>query len=318
VVIVAALAWPIIERIPIYGDFKISPHGISIAVGFLFGAQLMLWAAQRRGVARRPVADIAEVVQSLATRAALGGIVGARFFYIVTRPELFPDPLGWFRIWEGGLSLLGGVTGAILAGFPYALRRRLSVRLLLDSLAPGLALGIFLGRIGDLVIGEHLGGRTDFFLGWRCTGAFGQPQAPYPWPGPRVQGCYDAVVHQTALYDFLTAGLTLAVLLLLQRRSRFDGSFAATFAVLYGGGRFLSDFARSADKDLLWTLTGSQLTVLAAIAAVGLWLALERPWRRRPYAWSPPDFSHGWGEAPPSAPPPPKADVAAGKDRNPP
>lgn len=290
--VVAALAWPILERIHIFGDFAISPHGISVALGFLLGAQLMQRRAQRRGVARRPVEGIPEIVQSIATRAALGAIIGARFFYVVTRPELYPNPLDWFKVWEGGLSLLGGVTGAVLAGIPYALRRKLSIRLLLDSVAPGLALGIFVGRIGDLVIGEHLGGTTTFFLGWRCTGAYGDPAAPYPWPGPRVQGCYDAVVHQTALYDFLAAGAVLAALLLLERRPRFDGFFAAMFVLLYGGGRFVSDFARAADLRLVGPLTGSQVTVLVVMATVGLWVLFRKPYRHRPYAWSPPDFPY--------------------------
>ena len=72
----AALAWPILERIPLVGDFKISPHGISTALGFLLGAQLMLSRALRRGVARRPVAGIPETIQSLVTRAAIGGSSG--------------------------------------------------------------------------------------------------------------------------------------------------------------------------------------------------------------------------------------------------
>lgn len=296
--VVAVLAWPILERIHLVGDFAVSPHGISIAVGFLLGMQLMLSRAQRRGVARRPVADIPEVIQALATRGAIGTILGARFFYVVTHLDLFPDPLSWLRVWEGGLSLLGGITGAILAGIPYVLRRKLSVTLLFDSLAPGLALGIFVGRIGDLVIGEHLGGRTAFFLGWRCTGAVGDPAAPHPWPGPQVQGCYDAVLHQTALYDFLAAGVVLAVLLLLERRPRFDGFFAAAFVFLYGSGRLLSDFARAADVDLVGPLTGSQVTVLTAIVVVAIWIAVTRPDRRRPYAWSPPDFPHLWGSGP--------------------
>lgn len=198
-------------------------------------------------------------------------------------------------MWHGGLSLLGGITGAVLAGLPYVARRRLSVPLLLDSAAPGLALGIFIGRIGDLIIGEHLGGRTDFFLGWRCSGALRDPQAPYPWPGPTVQGCFDTAVHQTALYDFLTGGAVFAVLLILARRPRFDGFFFSAFVVLYGVGRFVSDFARLADKNLVGTLTGSQLTVIAAIAAVVAWGAMRRPWRRDVWAWSPPDFRHGWG-----------------------
>ena len=306
----AALAWPILERIHIVGDFAVSPHGISIALGFLAGAQLMLRRAQRRGVARRPVGGIPEIVQSLVMRAAIGAILGARFFYVVTRLDQFPDPLSWFTVWEGGLSLLGGIAGAILAGVPYVLRRRLSVPLVLDSVAPGLALGIFIGRIGDLVIGEHLGDRTDFFLGWRCTSNVGIGP-PVPWPGPTAQGCFDAVVHQTALYDFLAGGIVFAVLLLLERRPRFDGFFITAFVVLYGSGRVLSDFARDADKDLLGSLTGSQVTALGAIAAVLVWFAVRRPDRLTPYAWSPPDFAQPWGRPPAED----AADVAAAAGR---
>jgi phosphatidylglycerol:prolipoprotein diacylglycerol transferase len=302
--VLAELAWPILERIRLVGDLAVSPHGISIAAGVLIGAQLMLHRARRRGVARRPVDDVEGIVQSLVTRTIIGGILGARFFFVVTHLELFGDPLSWLLVWEGGLSLLGGITGAVLANVPFALRRRLSVPLLLDSVAPGLALGIFIGRIGDLVIGEHLGGPTGFALGWRCTGAFGDPAAPYSFPGvgpTTVQGCYDVALHQTALYDFLAGGAVLAILALLERRPRFDGFFFVAFTMLYGGGRFLSDFARAADKDLVGPLTGSQVGALCAIVGALTWVAVRRPDRRRPYAWFPPDFRHPWDAAQPSA-----------------
>ena len=297
--VLAELRWPILERIPIAGDFAVSPHGITIAIGFLVGAQVMLKRAEKRGIARRHVQGVDLHIQSLLTRAAVGAILGARFFYIVTRPDQFPDPLEWFKIWEGGLSLLGGLAGGIGLAIPYVVRRRFSVPLLLDSAAPGLALGIFLGRIGDLIIGEHLGGETTFALGWRCTGAFRDPVAPYPFPGPSaatVQGCFDATLHQTAFYDFLAGGIIFAILLLLERKPRFDGFFMLAFGMLYGLGRFITDFARAADKDLLGELTGSQLTALGTIAAIVIWYLMPRPDRQVPYAWSPPDFAHDWGD----------------------
>lgn len=304
--VLAELAWPILERIRIAGDLAVSPHGIAIALGFLLGAQYMLRVAQRRGVARRRLGPgeplVADVIQSLATRAAIGAIIGARIAYVATRLDQFPDPLSWFRVWEGGLSLLGGIAGAVLAGIPYVRAHRLSLPLVLDSVAPGLALGIFIGRIGDLVIGEHLGAQTDFVLGWRCTDNIGIGP-PQPWPGPTAQGCFDTAVHQTALYDFLAGGIVFAALLLLQRRARFDGFFTAAFVVLYGGGRFVSDFARAADRDLVGIgLTGSQISALLAVAAVAVWCATRRPWQRLPYGWDPPEFPQGWGRPPPRAP----------------
>jgi len=296
--VIAALAWPIWERIHIAGDFAVSPHGIFVAIGFVLGAQILLRRAQRRGVARRHVERIPDLVSALVTRAAIGGIVGARLFYVLNNLDSFSDPIGWFTVWEGGLSLLGGITGAVLAGVPYVVKRRLSVPLLLDSVASGLAFGIFIGRIGDLIIGEHLGGRTDFVLGWRCSGAVGDPAAPYPWPGiasdATYQGCFDAAVHQTALYDLMTGGIVFAMLVLLGRRPRFDGFFMAAFVVLYGSGRFISDFARPADLDLVGPLTGSQLAALGAIVAVAVWFLVGRPDRRQPYAWSPPDYDRPW------------------------
>lgn len=299
--VLAELAWPILERIPLVGDLAISPHGISVALGFLLGAQLMLRRTERRGVALRPVRGVDAVMQQLATRAAIGGILGARFFYVVTRLEQFSDPLSWFTVWEGGLSLLGGVAGAVLACLPYVRRERFDVRLLLDSLAPGLALGIFVGRIGDLVIGEHLGGRTDFVLGWRCSGQYviGEGYLPAEaWPGPTVQGCFDTAVHQTALYDFLAGGILFAVLLWLERRPRFDGFFAVVFGGGYAAFRLVSDFAREADLDLVGPLTGTQVTALAVLVAITAWLLAARPWTRRPWAWAPPDHDGPWRPPP--------------------
>ena len=90
--------------------------------------------------------------------------------------------------------------------------------------------------------------------------AFRDPGAPYPFPGPgptTVQGCFDSVVHQTALYDLLAGGIIFVTLLLLERRPRFDGFFLLTFGVLYATGRLITDILRDADKDLLGPLTGT-------------------------------------------------------------
>src|SRR3546814_10868916 len=76
-------------------------------------------------------------------------------------------------------------------------RKQLPFWTLMDAAAPGLALGILLGRIGDLVVGDHLGEPTDFVLGFRCTDADTASRCV----APLGEG-----VHQPALYDMANAG----------------------------------------------------------------------------------------------------------------
>lgn len=301
--VVAAIPFPILERIPIVGDVAISPHGIGIALGVLAGALLMIRRAELRGLARTFVPDIREQTQQLLGWALVGAIVGARLFFVLTHSDVYlRDPLAILRVYEGGLTLLGGLAGAVLLGIPIGVRRGYRPLMLLDSAVPGIALGLVVGRVGDLLIGDHIGPPAGGFpLAWRCTGnywerltnSFGYvPPQPYPAGGQApTAGCFDVAVHQTALYDFLAAAVVLGLLLWFERQPRFDGFFMATFVYAYGALRFLSDFAR---QDRTWIgLTGSQWAIVATIAAVTVFLAVRRPWHRRPWAWDL-RFEHPW------------------------
>src|SRR3546814_16806861 len=131
-------------------------------------------------------------------------------------------------------------------------RNQLPFWTLMDAAAPGLALGILLGRIGDLVVGDHLGKATDFILGFRCTDA----DTASRWVAPLGEG-----VHQPALYDMANAGTLLVALLLLRRRPRWEGFLIFVFAAWYGPGRIREDSFRS-DANALSGLAGRQLTDL--------------------------------------------------------
>src|SRR5207248_5857979 len=131
------------------------------------------------------------------------------------------------KVWQGGISLLGGFAGAILLAFPEMRKRGLSFWMVMDAAAPGMALGVIVGRIGDLIVADHLGKPTSFFLGYKC------PPADVATASP----CLGRVVHQTALYDFLLSIVLLTILLLLRRRPRYDGFLITVFGVWYGGQR---------------------------------------------------------------------------------
>lgn len=280
-------AWEIIPRIGL-GPLEISPHGIGIAVGYLLGAQLMVRRSRRFGGP-----DEADIWNALFW-ALLGAMVGARVGYVLGHlPEVtddWSDPLGIFKVWEGGISLLGGITGAVIFALPYMIKQKMGFWRTVDLAAPGLALGIVIGRLGDLVIGDHLGDPTDLPFGWRCLGSDGQPPLPaeqymerFNAGNPPSLGCYDITLHQTALYDFVSTLLLLGVLLWVGRKVRKPGFLAITYVLWYGAARFVVDFLRN-DRRYLG-LTGSQLWA-ATIVLICLYLLFR--YRGAPPKWQRP------------------------------
>ncbi|MGI8792863.1 MAG: prolipoprotein diacylglyceryl transferase [Acidimicrobiales bacterium] len=241
------------------GPLQVSPHGIGIAVGFLLGVQLFMPEAKRKGITE-------EQVYQIAFRAAVGSLIGTRLAYVINHiGDYTSDPLAIFRIWEGGISLLGGIFGAIIACLPLARKLGVNAWKGLDAAAPGVAIGIIAGRIGDLVVGDHLGKPTTFFMGYVCPSA----ETASPCTAPIGQA-----VHQTALYDLLLTIALLGVLLLLRRKPRFDGFIIVVFGAWYGVARLIEDFLR---EDLRrFGLTGSQWTALATLLVAGSWLLFVR------------------------------------------
>ncbi|HEY9558411.1 MAG TPA: prolipoprotein diacylglyceryl transferase family protein [Acidimicrobiales bacterium] len=242
------------------GPLQVSPHGIFTAIGFIAGARLLLATTRRWGIDD-------ELIYSMLYRGAIGALIGARVAYAVNHwSDYADDPLSVLAVWEGGISLFGGIFGGVLAAVPVMHRERLSFWRLMDAAAPGLALGILIGRIGDLLVGDHLGEPTDFALGFRCTDQ------------DTASRCVAAVgegVHQPALYDMANAGSLLVALLVLRRRPRWDGFLILVFAAWYGAGRFLEDFFRIDDTVALG-LSGSQLSALTLVVVAGGWLAFVR------------------------------------------
>jgi hypothetical protein len=161
-----------------------------------------------------------------------------------------------------------------------------------------------------MIIGDHLGKPTDFVLGWRCTGEIGggDPVAAEAYMEaldrgvPPSLGCFDLVLHQTAIYDFFSTLVLLGVLLWLGRTARKPGFMILTFTIWYSAMRVITDFLR-VDRRYLG-LTGSQLMTLAVGLAC---LALLARYRGAPPRWASPP------EPPPdppeegSPPPPPDA-----------
>jgi len=140
------------------GPVTLAWHGITIALGILIGGIVAGREARRRGLDAEPLYALGVILVA-------GALIGGRFYYLAEHGRLF-DTGAWFG--SRGFTFYGGFIAAALGIGFYVWGRRLSVEYL-DAVAFGLPLGIAIGRIGDVINGEHYGPATDFFLGVRST-----------------------------------------------------------------------------------------------------------------------------------------------------
>lgn len=253
----AYISWKVVTEFHL-GPLTIRPHGLLIGVGFLAGARLMQRSTRPRGISD-------ESLWRVLGWAFAGGLVGMRLAWLVGHWRELHSPLEAIAVWHGGMSLLGGLSGAVLVGAVVARRERLAVLPLLDMAAPGLALGIAIGRVSDLIIGDHLGKPTNLTWGFRYVGGV------HPLDGAPPVG---TVVHPVALYDLILTTILLVLLIRFLRSPRARGSAIAFFALWYAGSRILTDFLRT-DPRRLFDLTGSQLTSTVIVIAVLVALRLQ-------------------------------------------
>lgn len=254
------LGWEVIPRIPL-GNLSVSPHGVGIAIGYFIGATLMARRARKTGFDEDHAWNAAVV-------GILGAIIGARVAYVIGHSNQFNEPIEYLQIYKGGISLMGGLIGGFIAAWLYCRAKKLDFVRLADLGAAGLAIGTTIGRIGDLVIGDHLGRTTDGFWGWEYKGGELISAPPCdPAVYPSANGCIQPgmVVHQTALYDSLWALVIFFVIVRLERKPRPKGFLILTWAAMYSLGRILTDLTR-VDKTWFGTgLTGSQLTAICVL-----------------------------------------------------
>lgn len=257
-------------RIQLVGDLAVSPHGIFTVVGFLVGAALFLRQTRRLGFED-------DTIIPVLTRAALGALVGARVFYVVNHLGSYTSPIEWLKVWEGGISLLGGLFGAMVVAWWSTLRAGLDFLPLLDVGAPWLPLGVAIGRIGDIAIADHLGRTTTMPWGFRCPDV---PEVGQNVGSPCAPG---QLVHLTAAYDLLAAACIFGLMLAMQDRvGHREGQQALLLAVLYGVNRFTLDLFRDDLRRL--GLTGSQwaAALVVLFGVILLWRRRDRPSERSP------------------------------------
>jgi phosphatidylglycerol:prolipoprotein diacylglycerol transferase len=190
--------------------------------------------------------------------------------------EYKTDPLAMVRLWEGGLMLYGGYILAIFGGILYVRGAGLPAWRVGDAAAPAMALGIGIGRLGCFFNGCCYGLPTNLPWGIKF------PPESYSssvFPGERL--------HPSQLYMSGAGFLLFAVLLVLDRKRRFDGWLFWTYIAMDAGLRFLIDFTRYYDQTSFLGRIGGLSFNMNQLLSVGLIvtaLVMLRVLRSRPTA----------------------------------
>lgn len=239
------------------GPFKLAWHGMMSAAGLLVGALVAARFAKRVGL------DPARI-STLVIVAAAAGIAGARLFFLaLDDPAGLVDPAAWLG--THGFAIYGALLAALIAVGVYLRRASLPVRYL-DALAYGFPFGLALGRIGDVVNGEHFGPATSQPWGIRWT----HPDAL----APSAQVAY----HSGGLYEVVLALVIAAVVVPAAPRLTMPTDLLWLVLALYGAGRLLMFFWR---EDSATAVLGLNTAQLVSVEFIGLAVAGASVRRRR-------------------------------------
>ena len=243
-----------------WGPFTVRTYGALVALAFVLGVGLLRWLGRERRIPDVFLLDLATVL-------VVSGLVGARVLYVLLNGNFFlMHPLDIFKIWQGGLVFYGGFLAAAAVGVWFVRKRGMPLGTVADLLAPGLALGQAIGRLGCFAAGCCYGRPTT--LPWAVR--FMNPESLAP---------LGVGLHPTQLYE--SAGdFAIAILLtLLVRANRLRaGSVFWIYVVSYGILRYGVELVRGDDRGAVVAgLYPSQwIAVVAVVVAVVALATLKR------------------------------------------
>ncbi|MFN3821211.1 MAG: prolipoprotein diacylglyceryl transferase [bacterium] len=253
-----------------FGRFKLHSYGLMVFLAFALG----WWLAMRRG--KREGINPA-VISDLTLWIMVSGLLGARLTYVAGHLSEFKGR--WLDIISpiqsdgtigiAGLVILGGFISATGVGAWYLRRKGIAFLKMGDILAPSIAFGIAIGRIGCFLNGCCFGLPTN--LPWG---------AHFP-PDSLAGAVYPGVaIHPTQVYEFIYSSLIGLYLLYRTPRRKFMGELFLQLVILYGFFRFFNEIVRhyeSRHQIVIWDdihLTGSMM-VSVVMVALGLYFSYK-------------------------------------------
>jgi len=240
------------------GPFLITWHGLFSVLGILAAARVAQILLKPEGIS-------ADRVYDLAVWMVIAGLIGARLLYFWENYQQFAG--AWQRIVyinEGGISQWGGIFGGLVGGYLWCWRSKIDYRLVLDVAGPANALGFAIGRIGDIINGEHHA--TDSKLPWAVQ-----------YVNEKTLGEPGRTVHPEVAYELIFNAIVFGIAILTYpvfKRRLPVGVTGLIWLSVYAIGRFMLSFLRK--DSLVFGLRQAQWASLAMVAvslvAIAIWM----------------------------------------------
>jgi phosphatidylglycerol:prolipoprotein diacylglycerol transferase len=253
-----------------FGPFLLSWHGLMTFIAVAVAVYLVHRWGTREGLN-------SDGILSVSVWAIIGGIVGARVLHIIDFWGVVyqHNPLSVFFVWQGGIAIFGAILGGFVGGSLYILVRNSDwflkvwgkyfrfagepnkaplpeIGRLADIAAPALLVAMAIGRVGDIINGEHFASFTN--LPWGVV--YTHPNSP---------GLGRAASHPAVAYELLYDLALLLVIWPMRHRLWPPGMLFALYLALYSTGRFFLSFLREEFNTYFLGLNEAQIVALAVV-----------------------------------------------------
>lgn len=249
--------------ISIFG-FKIHTYGVLMAAGFIISLNLSMISAKKYQIEANKILD-------LGVYTLVCVIIGGKLLYLIVYLRDFIDNPGEiFSILRIGGIYYGGLILALIVDVWFLKKNKLDAWLVGDILAPYIALGHSIGRIGCFASGCCYGKPTDMPWGVTFTNQYSHDMFGVPLYIP---------IHPTQLYESFILLTIFAILVFLSRKKSFNGQIFWSYILLYGCGRFLVENFRGDPRGSLfggYLSTSQFISILLSLLAIGMLIYLFR------------------------------------------
>jgi phosphatidylglycerol:prolipoprotein diacylglycerol transferase len=238
--------------------FSVHGYGLMLAIAFLVGIFGVAKMAKPHGVSFDDVVDLAIWI-------IIGAVIGSRAAYVITEYHYFLTVPWWHIFWvgSGGLAFHGGLIGGFLAGFWLIRSKKIYPWKLADIVAPFIALGYSIVRIGC-------------FMNGCCYGKVSN----VPW-ALHCAASDSALRHPTQLYSMIGSLILFLVLFRLRNHRQFSGFLFLLYIGLYSIMRFIVEIFRESPVFLPGLSLAQLVCIILATAAFGLIWFFKRRERKR-------------------------------------